>query len=680
MATATKTKAIKAATRATPRPSKARKRSAKAEAAPKAEAAGQGTPAAAAELREIPLAKLVPSEANVRRTRGDDIQGLAASIEALGLLSSLTVASVGEAGTFAVVAGERRRRALVLLAEQGRIPASFPVPCRIVDGGSATEVGLAENVHRVAMNPADQVEAWARLAEEGLGVAEIARRHGATERQVAGRLAPEILDALRAAEMSVEAAQAFALTDDHEAQKKAFEICGRASGGYYDPRQIRTVLTPGEILHTDKRARFVGAEVYRDAGGSIREDLFDEDRYFTDAGLLDRLTLEKLEGEAEKLRSEGWGEVQVSIERNYRIRPGLQILRPTESPLSEEDATEAARLESRIAELEDLPLDPETQDEDPIDDELQACQKRLGEIQGKRMVYTAEDKARAILFLCLDYDGKPDRGWPYAPWENEDAPEGTGSASPDNRPGPSKADVPSGPAYGNGLRDDLAALRRHMVRAEFLAHPEIAQDLLRFHMIRQAICEGSSATPFQVLARESSSRTCSSAGDMGRLAAFGEIEEAVSHLRMDWLDLLPDVPRAFEAFLDLSEADKVALMAHVAGLALHGGLSDNAGPHHHSLEIALHRMGSELARHWTPDATFFACLSKAHILDILSKTLGPAIAARHAGAKKAELVKVAARYFDDSLSAAERDMGDDAAERAAAWLPEPMRVSLPASV
>ncbi|MEQ8349827.1 MAG: ParB/RepB/Spo0J family partition protein [Sneathiellaceae bacterium] len=677
MTTATRTKASKAATGATPRPAKARKRTAKAEAA------GQGAPATAAEIRAIPLDKLVPSEANVRRTRGDDIQGLAASIEALGLLSSLTVAHAGEAGTFAVVAGERRRQALALLAQQGRIPASFPVPCRIVVGGSATEIGLAENVQRVAMNPADQVEAWARLAEEGLGVAEIARRHGATERQVAGRLrlgrlAPAILDALRRAEISVEAAEAFALTDDHEAQEQAFDACGRTWNGF-DPRHIRAALTAGEIPHTDKRARFVGADAYREAGGTVREDLFGKDQYFTDAGLLDRLTLEKLEGEAEKLRSEGWGEVQVSIERDYRIRDGLQILRPTEVPLSNEDSAEAARLEARIAELEDLPLDPEADGEDPDDDEWQACQKRLGEVQGKRMVYTDEDKARTILFLCLDYHGRPDRGWPYVQPESEDAPEGEGPANPVDPDGPAKADEPAGPAFRAALREDLAALRRHMIRAEFLARPEIAQDLLRFHMIRQTICEGSSATPFQVLARESSSRTRSIAGDMGRLAAFGEIEDSVSRLRVDWLDLLPDTARAFEAFLDLTEADKTALMAHVAGLALHGGLNDSAGWHHHSLELALHRMGSDLARHWTPDAAFFDCLTKAHILDILSSILGPGIAARHAGAKKAELAKVAARYFDDSITAAERDIGEDAAARAAAWLPEPMRVSLPAS-
>jgi hypothetical protein len=37
-----------------------------------------------------------------------------------------------ENGQYYVVAGERRFAALQLLAKQGRIPRSFPVPCRVI--------------------------------------------------------------------------------------------------------------------------------------------------------------------------------------------------------------------------------------------------------------------------------------------------------------------------------------------------------------------------------------------------------------------------------------------------------------------------------------------------------------------------------------------------------------------
>ena len=62
------------------------------------------TKAGTSELRDIPLSKLVPSGANVRRTGCDaGIEELAASIAAHGLLQSLSVRPVtdgsGPAGT-----------------------------------------------------------------------------------------------------------------------------------------------------------------------------------------------------------------------------------------------------------------------------------------------------------------------------------------------------------------------------------------------------------------------------------------------------------------------------------------------------------------------------------------------------------------------------------------------------
>ena len=51
------------------------------------------------------------------------------------------------------------------------------------------------------------------------------------------------------------------------------------------------------IPATDRRAIFIGAEVYTEAGGSIVRDLFTEDRGgYEDAALLERLVIEKLEG------------------------------------------------------------------------------------------------------------------------------------------------------------------------------------------------------------------------------------------------------------------------------------------------------------------------------------------------------------------------------------------------
>ena len=105
-------------------------------------------------MTTIPLNKLVPAKANVRKTGGkDDIEELAASIAAHGLLTSLAVRKSAR-GRFTVIAGQRRYHALAMLAARDQIPADLPVLCAVVErDADATEIGLAENVVRLRDAP-----------------------------------------------------------------------------------------------------------------------------------------------------------------------------------------------------------------------------------------------------------------------------------------------------------------------------------------------------------------------------------------------------------------------------------------------------------------------------------------------------------------------------------------------
>ena len=54
--------------------------------------------------------------------------------------------------------------------------------CQVLDrDADATEIGLAENVVRLAMHPADQFEAFRDLIDKGAGIADIAARFGVAE-------------------------------------------------------------------------------------------------------------------------------------------------------------------------------------------------------------------------------------------------------------------------------------------------------------------------------------------------------------------------------------------------------------------------------------------------------------------------------------------------------------------
>ncbi len=122
-------------------------------------------------IRDVPLSKLIPSEKNVRRTgREAGIEELAASIAAHGLLQSLSVRPVlgaegAETGKFSVTGGGRRLAALKLLAKRKQIVKTYAVPV-IVNDGDEEEISLAENIVRENLHPADQFEAFKRLAAQ----------------------------------------------------------------------------------------------------------------------------------------------------------------------------------------------------------------------------------------------------------------------------------------------------------------------------------------------------------------------------------------------------------------------------------------------------------------------------------------------------------------------------------
>src|SRR5580693_7515045 len=123
----------------------------------------------------ISLNKLIAWDGNVRKTDSDKaISELAASIAAHGLLQSLVVRK-DKRGKYAVIAGRRRLLALKSLAEDGNLPATAPIACNILeDEADATEIGLAENVQREPMHPADEFEAFRALIDDGTHVADIA--------------------------------------------------------------------------------------------------------------------------------------------------------------------------------------------------------------------------------------------------------------------------------------------------------------------------------------------------------------------------------------------------------------------------------------------------------------------------------------------------------------------------
>jgi len=195
-------------------------------------------------IQHLPLSKLVLSAANLRKTdKAHGVEQLAASIQAHGLLQNLQVKPTAK-GQFEVVAGGRRLAALKLLAKQKKIATDHPIPCNLLDGEDVTEISLAENEVRQAMHPADQFDAFKALADNGKGEEEIAARFGVTPHVVRQRLklaavSPKLIALYRKGEMTLGCLMAFAVSDDHQQQEKAWggiAVMGKGKSPY-DPRR-----------------------------------------------------------------------------------------------------------------------------------------------------------------------------------------------------------------------------------------------------------------------------------------------------------------------------------------------------------------------------------------------------------------------------------------------------------
>jgi ParB family chromosome partitioning protein len=305
----------------------------------------------------IPLSKLKKSPRNARKTPHSDaaIEALAASIAAKGMLQNLVVEPEvdGEGaatGVFYVTVGEGRRLAQLLRVKRKEIKKNEPIRCIVDTANDPHEISLDENVTREKMHPADEFEAFRKLADErGLGAEEIAARFGVTAHVVRQRLrlgavSPKLVQLYRDGGLVLEQLMAFAITDDHARQEAVHERLP------FDPdaSTIRRLLTETHVAATDRRARFVGLEAYAEAGGTILRDLFTEDRggYLEDVSLLDLLVTARLGREADTLRAaEGWKWTEAHldfphahgmrrvyphpVELSAEIRPRFRRFRPS---------------------------------------------------------------------------------------------------------------------------------------------------------------------------------------------------------------------------------------------------------------------------------------------------------------------------------------------------------------
>ena len=178
----------------------------------------------------VPLNKIIDHHDNVRTEYDQaELEELADSIAANGLLSPLLVHG-GQDGSYQLIAGHRRVRAMKILVDRKVYKQSEPVDVVVhseaTSDADATVLMLVENVQRTDITAIDEARGYARLFEQfGVTKKDIATRTGKPQPHISKRMAlltlPEDLQAHVGRLLPVEAAYELTQCDEKDIKKIA---------------------------------------------------------------------------------------------------------------------------------------------------------------------------------------------------------------------------------------------------------------------------------------------------------------------------------------------------------------------------------------------------------------------------------------------------------------------------
>jgi len=611
----------------------------------------------------LPLAKLKKSPRNARKVPHGEaaIEALAASIQHKGLIQNLVVEpETKEDGTptgyYLVTAGEGRRLAMLLRAKRKQIKKSEPVRCWLDTQNDPAEVSLDENVTRTPMHPADQFERFAELSrDKGWGAQEIGARFGVSAQVVKQRLrlgavSPKLLQVYREDGLTLDQLMAFAITEDHARQEVVFERLHHNR----EPWIIRRDMTAANVPADDRRAVFVGADAYVEAGGNIIRDLFSEDRggFFEDAGLLDMLAVEMLREVAERVQAEGWKWTEAHID--YPHAHGMRRFYPQTIPLSDEDE---ARVDEAWAEYDLLVVGYDSLDEMPDDvaAKARALDAEMEALSAKRSAYDANVIAHGGAFVVLHHDGtvRVERGFVRAEDEAladpQPEPEADADAdATDTQAGEDEqaedvqeveVDEEPGKPISDSLTRDLSAYKTLALRVALGERPDMALIALTHTLTAQLFYSYAEVGCLEVRP------TVTPLGSHADGIEDTPLAARASEARDAWAERMPrDVADLWGFIVALDDEQRMALLAHCASRTVNAlRLPWDRKPR--TLQTAdrlATALALDVAKDWTPTVdSYLGRVTKAHIVEAVAEGVSEDAARRIADMKKPDMAQAA---------------------------------------
>lgn len=222
-----------------------------------------GATDSSADILRVPVRSIEPNPYQPRTSfDAEQLEGLAASIKTLGLITPITLRKISE-GRYQIISGERRYRACQMAGLE-----EIPAYVRQTDDQGMLEMAIVENIQRENLDPIEVALSYERLMEEcSLTQEQMASRLGKSRSSIANqirllKLPVKIQHDIKVGQISVGHAKVLLGVEDPDLQTS---LCDYTIKNSLNVRQleekIKALLTKSQTDERQARPAAKAAEV-----------------------------------------------------------------------------------------------------------------------------------------------------------------------------------------------------------------------------------------------------------------------------------------------------------------------------------------------------------------------------------------------------------------------------------
>jgi ParB family chromosome partitioning protein len=583
------------------------------------------------ETVQVRLGDLGLAKENLRYNEpaDDGVPQLANTIEAAGVVIPPIVRPGRKSEPkFMALDGRRRRLALIVLRDAGKIDDDYLIDCKLaVTPAQQAAAIVLPNTEHAPVHIADVIVAIGKLRKAKMDTRAISAALGYAELEIRRLEAlsgvhAKVLTALRQGRLTLKQVRLFARLPD---KKQQAEIAQSALDGHFQDYQLRAVIEQDRVTVEDDRFTLVGMDRYVAAGGRVSSDLFGEyPDYLLDPQILQAAWIERLQPLVDLLASD---ELTVFCGRDARFGApdGFDRL----PYLYTGDLTDAQRAALEAARYAVAQQSSALQDLDPWADEAPAMLAPL--IQAMAVQAGAgltDSRIAAVLLAPSDGYGVAATFYPVPlPSEaiegetdegEDDETEAVGGrysrVSADIEVPKADVDVEGASHVFHETRTDAAT--RGLIR-DLADDPSAALTVLVAQLFKQVALHSSGSL------EESAAQISATAYRRGTTPPIASLDGEVK-IRLDvrrtaykasglrpiaWVETLP-------------HGEKMALMAELVAITLNLREGRSTSIRHaaraEAAEISA-LCGADISAHWTPDQPYLAVHSKKLLTGLLEE-------------------------------------------------------------